>query len=137
MSQPFFGALQLSSRTGGFIVFRYLRIRRDNIRFPNQSQEYGGDIWLWVALCPETKLVVSWRLGCRGVATAVPFMHDLRSRLRHRIQLSTDGHDSYLDAVEAAFGKYIDYARTVVLTDRISGRKSTAVQVISGNPVLC
>lgn len=115
-------------------IWTYLRVKRDNIKFPNHLEEQGGDIWLWIALCPETKLVVSWKLGCRGIATAIPFMHDLRSRLRHRIQLSTDGHDAYLEAVEAAFGKDIDYARKVVLTDRITNRKTTVVQVISGTP---
>lgn len=115
-------------------IWTYLRIKRDNIRFPGREEQAGGDIWLWVALCPQTKLVVSWKLGCRGIATATAFMHDLRARLHHRIQLSTDGHDAYLEAVEVAFGRDIDYARKVVLTDRLTNRKSAIVQVISGHP---
>lgn len=61
-------------------------------------------------------------------------MYDLQSRLKQRIQLSTDGHEAYLEAVEAAFGRDIDYARTVVLTDRITNRKTVHVQVVSENP---
>jgi hypothetical protein len=61
-------------------------------------------------------------------------MHDLRSRLTHRIQLSTDGHDAYLEAVEAAFGRDIDYARKVMVTHGPVERKSAVVQVISGSP---
>ncbi|MBS0234848.1 MAG: IS1 family transposase [Proteobacteria bacterium] len=115
-------------------VWTYLRTKRENLKYPPRSTQGEGDIWLWVALCPETKLVVSWKLGCRGNRTGTVFMHDLRGRLKNRIQLSTDGHDAYLEAVEAAFGKDIDYARKVVLINKISGRSSTVIQVISGSP---
>ncbi|MBS0234521.1 MAG: IS1 family transposase [Proteobacteria bacterium] len=114
-------------------VWTYLRVKRDNLKYAQRGQD-GGDVWLWVALCPDTKLVVSWKLGCRGIPTGTDFMHDLRGRLRNRIQLSTDGHDAYLAAVEAAFGKDIDYARKVVFTDRITNRPSAVIQVISGSP---
>lgn len=115
-------------------IWTYLRIKKENVKFPNRSEQDGGDVWLWVGLCPETKLVVSWKLGCRGIPTGTAFMYDLQSRLKQRIQLSTDGHEAYLEAVEASFGRDIDYARTVVLTDRITNRKTAHVQVISGNP---
>lgn len=115
-------------------IWTYLRVKQANLKFGRRAGPAGGDIWLWVALCPQTKLVVSWKLGCRGISTGTAFMHDLRSRVNHRIQLSTDGHDAYLEAVEAGFGRDIDYARTVVFTDRLTDRKSSVIQVISGNP---
>lgn len=115
-------------------VWTYLRVKRENLKYPPRPAQGEGDIWLWIALCPETKLVISWKLGCRGIPTAKAFMHDLRSRLKHRIQLSTDGHDAYLEAVEAAFGNDIDYGRKVVLTSKITGRSSAVIQVISGSP---
>lgn len=115
-------------------IWTYLRIKREHIRFPN-AQQVAGDIWLWVALCPKTKLVVSWKLGNRDIVTGTAFMRDLRSRIGHRFQLSTDGLDAYLQSVEAVFGTNIDYARKVTLVNQLSGLKSTVTQIVSGNPV--
>ena len=69
-----------------------------------------GDCWTWTALDADTKLIVSFRLGDRTVATAYDFMADLASRLTHRVQLTTDSHRAYLNAVDGAFGMDIDYA---------------------------
>ncbi|HTR46089.1 MAG TPA: IS1 family transposase [Verrucomicrobiae bacterium] len=80
----------------------------------------AGDVWLWVAIDAETKLVPCWRLGDRDSATASEFVHDLAARLSNRVQLTSDGHRVYLDAVESAFGSEIDYAMLVKMygTDR-------------------
>jgi IS1 family transposase len=75
----------------------------------------AGDVWLWVALDPDTKLVASWMLGDRTINTASVFIEDLAGRLANRIQLTTDGHKAYLEAVEGAFGAEIDYAMLVKL----------------------
>jgi IS1 family transposase len=74
-----------------------------------------GDVWTWVALCPDTKLVPCWCVGTRGAATAYALIHDLAERLANRVQLTTDGHRVYLEAVESAFGSEIDYAMLVKL----------------------
>jgi hypothetical protein len=74
-----------------------------------------GDVWTWVAIDPDTKLVVSYAVGTRGAQTAKAFMDDLASRLANRVQLTTDGHRVYLQAVEDALGKDIDYAMLVKL----------------------
>lgn len=83
----------------------------------NTSEEMkkkgAGDIWTWVALCPDTKLVPTWFVGNRDAGCAYHFMHDLADRLAHRVQLTTDGHKAYLNAVEDAFGAEIDYAMLV------------------------
>lgn len=69
----------------------------------------NGDCWTWLALCPDTKLVPCWFVGDRSAGSAYHFMHDLADRLASRVQLTTDGHKAYLNAVETAFGSEIDY----------------------------
>jgi IS1 family transposase len=69
-----------------------------------------GDVWTFTAIDADSKLCVSWLLGTRDAGTATEFMQDVAARLAHRIQLSTDGHRMYLDAVEDAFGGDVDYA---------------------------
>jgi IS1 family transposase len=82
-----------------------------------------GDVWTWVALDADTKLVPCWRIGGRNAWHAQHFMYDLASRLANRVQLTTDGHRVYLQAVEQAFGTEIDYAMLVKLysSDRAEG----------------
>ena len=72
--------------------------------------EGAGDVWLWVAIDADTKLVPSWLLGDRSLDTASVFVDDLASRLTGRAQVTTDGHRAYLDALEGAFGSDVDYA---------------------------
>jgi IS1 family transposase len=74
-----------------------------------------GDIWTWTAICPDTKIIPSWRVGGRNAWHAQHFMYDLAERLANRIQLTTDGHRVYLQAVEGAFGNEVDYAMLVKL----------------------
>src|ERR1700690_72373 len=75
----------------------------------------AGDCWTWVAEDADTKLIISYLLGDRGAATAKTFMQDVASRISNRIQLTTDGHRVYAEAVEDAFGADIDYAMLVKL----------------------
>lgn len=86
-----------------------------------QKGDDRGDVWTWTALDQDSKLLISYRIGCRGLPTALPFMDDLRSRLTERVQLSTDGHGVYLKAVELAFGWYqVDYAMLVKIYGQTS-----------------
>jgi IS1 family transposase len=106
--------------------------------------EFGwGDVWTWVALDPDSKLVVTWLVGRRDADDATDFLLDLASRLRYRVQLTTDGHHPYLAAVEAAFGSDIDYAMLIKFygTDPDEPRKfsppvvlSEEVRIIQGDP---
>ena len=87
------------------------------------------------ALCADTKLIPVWRVGDRSAATAFDLMHDLRPRLVHRIQLTTDGHVSYLAPVEDAFGADIDYAQLVKNFDGNGIEPGGIVKtVIEGHP---
>jgi IS1 family transposase len=72
-----------------------------------------GDVWTWTAIDADTKLIPSWLVASRSVEAAIVFINDLASRLKNRIQLTTDGHRAYLTAVENAFGGAIDYAMLV------------------------
>ena len=74
-----------------------------------------GDVWTWVALDADSKFAVSWLLGDRDAKTANAFMEDVAERLRHRVQLTSDGLNAYLEAVEGAFGADVDYAMLVKL----------------------
>ncbi|MBI1814115.1 MAG: DDE-type integrase/transposase/recombinase [Deltaproteobacteria bacterium] len=72
-----------------------------------------GDVWTWTAIDADSKLCLSWFLGGRDAGAAYYFMMDLSERLTSRVQLTTDGHKTYLSAVESAFGIGIDYAMLV------------------------
>lgn len=96
-------------------VWSFCYAKQKNVPADKQGQFGYGDIWTWTALCADTKLIVSWKIGTRGASTAYALMHDLASRLANRIQLTTDGHRVYADAVESAFGSDIDYAMLVKL----------------------
>jgi IS1 family transposase len=104
----------------------------------------AGDVWTWVALDADTKLVPCWFIGERHAGAAYHFMRDLSQRLANRVQLTTDGHRAYLYAVEDAFGANIDYAQLVKVygatPEASQARYSPAIcmgtkrAVISGNP---
>lgn len=103
-----------------------------------------GSIWTWTALDADTKLMIGWQLGARDAATAYAFMGDVAARLANRVQLTTDGNATYLDAVDAHFATGIDYAQLIKLYGepkelpevRYSPCECTGVKVktISGRP---
>ena len=75
----------------------------------------AGDVWTWTALDAESKLIISYLVGGRDSGYALEFMDDIRGRLSNRVQLTTDGHRAYLEAVEEAFGADVDYAQLIKL----------------------
>jgi IS1 family transposase len=81
---------------------------------PDEKKADGaGDVWTWVGIDSETKLVISWFVGNRDAESGSEFMHDVAGRVANRIQLTTDGHRPYLKAVDDAFGMDIDFAQLV------------------------
>jgi IS1 family transposase len=103
----------------------------------------AGDVWTWVALDADTKLVPTYYVGGRSALDGYRFMTDLAGRLRHRVQLTTDGHSAYLRAVEGAFGSDIDYAMLIKIYGnppeaerRYSPAECTGVEVrpVQGDP---
>jgi len=101
-------------------------------------------VWTWTAIDADTKLICNWLVGGRDSEYAMWFMDDLRSHLASRVQLTSDGHKAYLEAVEGAFSDDIDYAMLVklygVAPESTKGRYSTAECIgakrerITGNP---
>jgi len=96
-------------------IWSFCYAKEKNVPADKQGQFGYGDVWTWVAIDADTKLVPSFMVGTRGAQTAKAFMDDLASRLTARVQLTTDGHRVYLNAVEEAFGSDVDYSMLVKL----------------------
>ncbi|MCB1782527.1 MAG: DDE-type integrase/transposase/recombinase [Alphaproteobacteria bacterium] len=110
---------------------------------PTGKEGEAGDVWTWTAIDSDSKLIISWMAGGRDADSANDFMGDLKTRLANRVQLTTDGHKAYLEAVEKAFGDDVDYAQLVKLYGEATGgqkRYSPAQCVgarkmrVNGNP---
>lgn len=101
-----------------------------------------GSVWTWTGMCADSKLIVAYHVGTRDAGCAMHFMEDIAARLAHRVQLTTDGHRPYLEAVDAAFGSRIDYSMLVKLYGAAGDERryspaeciGTRKHVISGNP---
>jgi len=78
-----------------------------------QKGDGAGSVWTWTALDADSKLIVSYLCGGRDASWGMAFMEDLASRVSTRIQITTDGHRVYADAVEGAFGMNVDYAMLI------------------------
>jgi IS1 family transposase len=78
---------------------------------PEKKEIGWGDVWTWTALDADTKICVSYLVGGRDLGWAKEFMGDCASRIKNRVQITTDGHRAYLEAVESAFGADIGYAQ--------------------------
>src|SRR5262249_45111304 len=76
-----------------------------------KAEQGWGDVWTWVAIDADTKLVPTYRVGARDMQEAHAFMQDVAKRLRSRVQLTSDSHGPYLRAVRDAFGGEVDYAQ--------------------------
>lgn len=93
-------------------IWSFVGAKKKNATEYQKGDGYG-DVWTWTAIDADTKLVPSWLVGDRDTETASKFIDDLAGRLANRVQLTSDGHKPYLEAVEGAFGSGIDYAQLV------------------------
>ncbi len=94
-------------------IWSFCYAKAKNVQAAKAAPEEAGDVWTWTALDADSKMIVSWLVGGRDAGYATEFMNDLKERLAHRVQLTTDGHRAYLDAVWDAFGSDVDYAQLV------------------------
>ena len=85
-------------------IWSFTAAKQKNVPGMKKPVEGAGDTWTWTALDADTKLLVTWLVGGRNSDYAIAFMDDLRDRLANRVQLTSDGHKAYLEAVEGAFG---------------------------------
>jgi IS1 family transposase len=120
-------------------VWCFVGSKQKNV--PADKRGEYGDWWTWTALCADTKLVPTYRVGGRDLGEARAFIADLANRLRHRVQLTTDGHRPYVTAVEDAFAGDVDYAQLIKLYGHGSTARyspppciGTITEPISGNP---
>jgi IS1 family transposase len=103
----------------------------------------AGDIWLWVCIDADSKLVPSWMLGARDTATATAFVEDIGNRVRGRVQITTDAFKAYVNVIEDVFGADIDFAQLQKIygaSDEPEKRYSPAkcigceMKTMTGNP---
>lgn len=124
-------------------IWSFCHAKEKNVSTAKAAPEGAGDVWTWTAIDADTKLIVSYFVGDRGGESAMILMDDLRARLANRVQLTTDGHRAYLEAVEGAFGADVDYAQlvklygaTITAPGRYSPAECTGIKKIrrEGNP---
>ena len=126
-------------------VWSFCYAKRKNVEYAKAAPAEAGDVWTWTGIDADSKLIVSWNISpSRDSDAAIEIMDDLRSRLANRVQITTDGLRSYLEAVEGAFGGDVDYAQLVKLygdAPREDQRRYSPVecvgsvkQEVSGNP---
>ena len=124
-------------------IWAFCYAKAKNVPAAKAAPEGAGDIWTWTAIDADSKLIISWNVGGRDVGYASVFMDDVAGRLTTRVQLTTDGHKPYLQAVEGAFGAAVDYAQLVKLygdapgpAGRYSPAECTGIKKnrIEGNP---
>lgn len=96
-------------------IWSFCYSKQKNVASAKRQDLAYGDVWTWTAIDAGSKLVISYLSGGRDSSYAMGLMDDLRGRLANRVQLTTDGHRAYLEAVEEAFGEDIDYAMLVKL----------------------
>ena len=124
-------------------IWSFCYAKDKNVAAAKAAPDGAGDVWTWTAIDADTKLMVSYFVGDRSGESAMVLMDDLRARLSNRVQLTTDGHRAYLEAVEGAFGADVDYAQLVKMygatfaaPGRYSPAECTGIKKIrrEGNP---
>ncbi len=94
-------------------IWAFCYSKAKNVPLDKLGQFGYGDVWTWVAIDGDTKLIPCWLISGRDAGAAEILMRDLADRLATRVQLTTDGLKAYLTAVEGAFGGNVDYSQLV------------------------
>ena len=124
-------------------IWSFCYAKGKNVSRAKSAPLGAGDVWTWTAIDSDSKMILAYEVGDRSGLTALEFMDDLRSRLAHRVQLTTDGHRAYLEAVEGVFGADVDYAQLAkIYGESPEGEKryspatcvGTRRQYVSGRP---
>ena len=114
-------------------AFCYAKDKAVKAGLKAMPQSGAGDVWTWTAIDRDTKLIIAYEVGDRSGATAREFITDLRNRLANRVQLTTDGHKVYLEAVDKAFGNDVDFAQLI----KIYGNEPKNTSQIRYSPSEC
>lgn len=124
-------------------IWSFIYSKNDNVKHAKAAPEGAGDVWTWTAICADTKLLISTLVGGRSTDYAMHFVDDLRSRLAHRVQITSDGHKPYAIAMDTVFGEDADYAmlhKIYGADPQAERRYSPAIclgadkRIVSGNP---
>jgi IS1 family transposase len=94
-------------------IWSFVYAKQKNVAKAKAAPDGAGDAWTWTALDADSKLIAAYWVGDRDGECAMWFIDSLRQRLANRVQLTSDGHKAYLEAVEAAFGADVDYAQLI------------------------
>ena len=123
-------------------IWSFVGAKQKNVTEESAAQGWG-DVWTWTALDADTKLMVSYHVGQRGIRWAREFMEDVASRINSRVQITTDGHRAYVEAIEGVFGMDVDFAVLIKLYGNSGSAEtryspgeviSTEKKIISGRP---
>ena len=106
-------------------IWSFCYSKAKNVPTDKEGQFGYGDVRTWTAICADTKLIPTWYVGDRGAGSAWEFMQGLVPRLANRVQLTTDGHRVYLEAVDEAFRGSVDYAMLVKVYGRDESEPET------------
>ncbi len=124
-------------------IWSFVYAKQKNVPRATSAPRSAGDVWTWTAIDADSKLIIAYLLGGRDGGYALDFMQDVAARLAHRVQMTTDGHRAYLEAVEGTFGADIDYAQLIKIYGpsgederRYSPAKCTGIDIrpVSGDP---
>jgi IS1 family transposase len=130
-------------------IWAFCYAKAKNVPEEHRGDFGYGDVWTWTAIDADSKLIATWLVGSRGEGEAIDFMRDLASRVTGRLQITTDGHPAYPDAIERVFGRNVDYAqlikqygtdtedaREIIQARKYSPKKVTSqdVRIVTGNP---
>ena len=95
-------------------IWSFCYAKQKNVKHAVAAPEEAGNVWTWTGIDADSKLIINWLISPgRDGEYALEFMDGLRARLANRVQLTTDGHKAYLEAVEGAFGGNVDYAQLI------------------------
>ncbi|HOO51322.1 MAG TPA: IS1 family transposase [Deltaproteobacteria bacterium] len=124
-------------------IWAFCHAKEKNVPDYHKGEFGYGDVWTFTSIDADSKLIINWHIGRRDAANATIFMKDLAARIKNRVQLTTDGHKMYLNAVENAFGGDIDFSQLIKIYGnspesevRYSPAECTGIekQRIEGNP---
>lgn len=127
-------------------IWSFVGMKQKNVPAELEGILGYGDVYTWTAIDADTKLIPCWHVGTRDLASAKAFIGDMASRLANRVQLTTDGHKAYLEAVEEAFGTNVDFAQLIKIYGNLGQSTNDArryspseftgseKRVITGNP---
>ncbi|MBI4342807.1 MAG: hypothetical protein HY599_05525 [Candidatus Omnitrophica bacterium] len=112
-------------------IWSFCYAKEKNVPKDKRGKFGYGNVWTWTAICADTKLVPSWLVAERNLTAATAFIQDLASRLKHRVQITTDGHTPYLEAIEVAYSGTVLFSGITVIHSVIPVMVCFDITVIS------